>query len=201
MSEFDQGTGVLPGQDRVRRHGGRGSEHVAEASPFPVSTAVQHRERRHGTLMSVESDRLTVLFDQEGYKTLARAAVESHDLLEAAGSAEAACRHGMTGQRTPTWDARGRRHGRRAGGVVRDSGDLRQLPGTALQPASGRVVIQLMPGPVPTGSEAEVGPSVELRLGGSTSGGDGVRLTSRHELREHRADGDDVGRVNHTPRC
>lgn len=35
--------------------------------------------------MSAEPDRLTVLFDQEGYKTLATAAVESHHLLETGG--------------------------------------------------------------------------------------------------------------------
>ena len=31
--------------------------------------------------MSIEQDRLTVLFDQVGYKTLARSAIEKKDLL------------------------------------------------------------------------------------------------------------------------
>jgi ATP-dependent DNA helicase RecQ len=32
--------------------------------------------------MSTENDRITVLFDQVGYKTLALEAVEAHDLLQ-----------------------------------------------------------------------------------------------------------------------
>ncbi len=35
----------------------------------------------HGIVMSVEQDRLTVLFDGVGYKTLSMQAVQEHDLL------------------------------------------------------------------------------------------------------------------------
>ncbi|WP_347056888.1 RecQ family ATP-dependent DNA helicase [Blastococcus sp. HT6-30] len=64
---------------------GTAQEHPVDDAPFPVNSAVRHAEWGHGVVMSVEPDRLTVLFDQEGYKTLATAAVASHHLLEAAG--------------------------------------------------------------------------------------------------------------------
>ena len=61
---------------------GTAQDHVPDGAPFPVNTAVRHREWGSGVVMSVEPDRLTVLFDQEGYKTLATKAVESRQLLE-----------------------------------------------------------------------------------------------------------------------
>jgi hypothetical protein len=36
--------------------------------------------------MSIEQDRLTVLFERVGYKTLAREAIEQHDLLTSDGA-------------------------------------------------------------------------------------------------------------------
>jgi ATP-dependent DNA helicase RecQ len=60
---------------------GTAEDHAAADSPFPVNSGVEHAEWGHGVVMSTESDRLTVLFDQVGYKTLALAAVESHHLL------------------------------------------------------------------------------------------------------------------------
>ncbi|MGY1845611.1 RecQ family ATP-dependent DNA helicase [Modestobacter sp. SYSU DS0875] len=62
---------------------GTAQEHAVDDAPFPVNSAVRHPEWGHGVVMSVEPDRLTVLFDQEGYKTLATAAVESNHLLTA----------------------------------------------------------------------------------------------------------------------
>jgi len=53
----------------------------AEEHPYPINASVQHSEWGHGIVMSVERDRLTVLFDQVGYKTLALAAVEQRQLL------------------------------------------------------------------------------------------------------------------------
>jgi ATP-dependent DNA helicase RecQ len=53
----------------------------ADNSAFPINGSVQHREWGHGVVMSVELDRLTVLFDRVGYKTLARSAIEKQDLL------------------------------------------------------------------------------------------------------------------------
>ena len=53
----------------------------AEDSAFPINSGVQHRQWGHGIVMSIEQDRLTVLFDQVGYKTLARSAIEKKDVL------------------------------------------------------------------------------------------------------------------------
>ena len=63
---------------------GTAQQHVlAEAgdAPFPSETPVEHTEWGAGVVMRVEDDRITVLFDEVGYKTLALAAVLEHDLL------------------------------------------------------------------------------------------------------------------------
>ena len=49
--------------------------------PFAAETAVEHSEWGAGVVMRVEEDRLVVLFDEVGYKTLGIAAVTEHDLL------------------------------------------------------------------------------------------------------------------------
>lgn len=49
--------------------------------PFPVDAAVDHTEWGPGTVMSVEDDRVTVFFESQGYRVLALAAVQQHDLL------------------------------------------------------------------------------------------------------------------------
>ncbi|RBY96934.1 recombinase RecQ [Blastococcus sp. TF02-8] len=51
--------------------------------PFPVGTAVEHTEWGAGAVMRVEDDRITVLFDDVGYKTLGLTAVVEHGLLRA----------------------------------------------------------------------------------------------------------------------
>ncbi|MGK8506722.1 RecQ family ATP-dependent DNA helicase [Nocardia asiatica] len=48
---------------------------------FPADSAVRHRDWGAGTIMSVESDRVTVLFDEVGYKTLSLPEVRKHNLL------------------------------------------------------------------------------------------------------------------------
>jgi ATP-dependent DNA helicase RecQ len=53
--------------------------------PFPVETPVDHSEWGPGVVMRVEDDRIVVLFDQVGYKTLAVEAVLSGDLLRKRG--------------------------------------------------------------------------------------------------------------------
>jgi ATP-dependent DNA helicase RecQ len=50
-------------------------------APFPSETPVEHSEWGNGVVMRVEDDRITVLFDEVGYKTLGLAAVVGHDLL------------------------------------------------------------------------------------------------------------------------
>ncbi len=52
-----------------------------EAVPFPVDAAVRHAQWGDGRVMSVEEDRVTVFFETQGYRTLALAAIEEHDLL------------------------------------------------------------------------------------------------------------------------
>ncbi len=49
--------------------------------PFPPETPVEHSEWGPGVVMRVEDDRLTVLFDEVGYRTLALAAVVGNGLL------------------------------------------------------------------------------------------------------------------------
>ncbi|TFV46269.1 ATP-dependent DNA helicase RecQ [Blastococcus sp. TF02A-35] len=64
---------------------GTASEHAPddlEDTPFPVGTPVEHTEWGAGAVMRVEDDRITVLFDEVGYKTLALAAVLEHELLQ-----------------------------------------------------------------------------------------------------------------------
>ena len=56
---------------------------ATEDTPFPVETPVAHTEWGNGIVMRVEDDRLVVLFDEVGYKTLALAAVTRNDLLRA----------------------------------------------------------------------------------------------------------------------
>ncbi len=51
---------------------------------YPVSARVRHRAWGEGTVMRVEGDRITVLFESVGYKTLALDTVENNDLLESA---------------------------------------------------------------------------------------------------------------------
>ena len=52
-------------------------------TPFPVETPVEHSEWGAGVVMRVEDDRVVVLFDDVGYKTLALAAVTENGLLRA----------------------------------------------------------------------------------------------------------------------
>ena len=51
--------------------------------PYDVGSGVTHPEFGDGTVMGYEADdRVTVLFDSHGYRTLSLVAVERHDLLE-----------------------------------------------------------------------------------------------------------------------
>ena len=52
--------------------------------PFPLQSAVVHKEWGPGLVMRHEDDVITVLFEQEGYKTLSRSAVVEHELLRPA---------------------------------------------------------------------------------------------------------------------
>ncbi|MGW9309610.1 RecQ family ATP-dependent DNA helicase [Saccharomonospora azurea] len=52
-----------------------------EDTEFGVDTPVEHAEWGHGVVVNHEADRLTVLFDEVGYRTLSLAAVRENDLL------------------------------------------------------------------------------------------------------------------------
>src|SRR4029453_6211903 len=51
--------------------------------PFPGNSAVRHSEWGVGTVMSYERDRMVVLFDEVGYKTLSVPIVRKGGLLVA----------------------------------------------------------------------------------------------------------------------
>ncbi len=48
---------------------------------FPPETAVRHKEWGPGVVMSAEDDRITVFFEEEGYKVLSLDAIKEHNLL------------------------------------------------------------------------------------------------------------------------
>jgi ATP-dependent DNA helicase RecQ len=54
----------------------------AADEPFPLQAHVRHAEWGPGVVMSHEDDRITVLFETEGYRTLSRELIDEHDLLE-----------------------------------------------------------------------------------------------------------------------
>jgi ATP-dependent DNA helicase RecQ len=63
-------------------------EHPSDASTtsaaeFPLDTRVRHSKWGEGVVMRVEDDRITVFFDDEGYKVLSVDAVRQHRLLTA----------------------------------------------------------------------------------------------------------------------
>nr|WP_276509679.1 RecQ family zinc-binding domain-containing protein [Nocardioides marinisabuli] len=54
-------------------------------SPYELQQRVVHPEFGTGVVSDLEADRLTVLFDEVGYRTLALALVEQEELLTPAG--------------------------------------------------------------------------------------------------------------------
>ncbi|MGQ0481812.1 MAG: RecQ family ATP-dependent DNA helicase [Pseudonocardia sp.] len=60
---------------------GTAKDQLPGTDEFAVNSSVRHPEWGSGTVISVEPDRLTVLFDDLGYKTLSISAVHQHDLL------------------------------------------------------------------------------------------------------------------------
>jgi ATP-dependent DNA helicase RecQ len=56
-----------------------------ENEPFPLQASVIHKEWGPGLVMRHEDDVITVLFEQEGYKTLSRQAVQENQLLKRMG--------------------------------------------------------------------------------------------------------------------
>ena len=63
---------------------GTAQQHQADVpadQPFPVDSAVEHAQWGPGIVMRHEGDRVVVLFETVGYRTLALQAVLDHDLL------------------------------------------------------------------------------------------------------------------------
>jgi ATP-dependent DNA helicase RecQ len=63
---------------------GTAEHHEPGTDEFPLNSSVRHSEWGSGVVMSIELDRLTVLFEDVGYKTLSIAGVQEHGLLTAA---------------------------------------------------------------------------------------------------------------------
>ncbi|MEO3928074.1 RecQ family ATP-dependent DNA helicase [Micromonosporaceae bacterium B7E4] len=73
------GTGT-PRRGNSGRPGRRNGSKAKE--PFPVHSAVRHTEWGSGMVLGYEDDRMTVLFDEVGYKTLSVPVVSEQGLLE-----------------------------------------------------------------------------------------------------------------------
>jgi ATP-dependent DNA helicase RecQ len=67
--------------DRCDENAGAVRPARVEEAAVPVDTAVEHREWGSGVVISGDSDRITVLFDEYGYRTLAMSAVRDGDIL------------------------------------------------------------------------------------------------------------------------
>jgi ATP-dependent DNA helicase RecQ len=67
-------------------HDGHSEADDGASGPFPVHSTVRHAEWGPGLVMSYEDDRMTVLFDEVGYKTLSVPVVSEQGLLVAEGS-------------------------------------------------------------------------------------------------------------------
>lgn len=63
---------------------GRGKARARPGYPFPLKSRVVHREWGKGVVEAYDQDRITILFDAVGHKTLALRAVMERDLLQRA---------------------------------------------------------------------------------------------------------------------
>ncbi|GAB3061154.1 RecQ family ATP-dependent DNA helicase [Micromonospora schwarzwaldensis] len=63
-------------------HAGTSVANDGAVGPFPVHSQVRHAEWGSGLVLSYEEDRMTVLFDEVGYKTLSVRVVSEQGLLE-----------------------------------------------------------------------------------------------------------------------
>ena len=60
---------------------------AAGETPYPVAARVTHRTWGAGIVMHTDADRITVFFDEAGYKVLSLAVVKDGGLLEVVGPA------------------------------------------------------------------------------------------------------------------
>jgi ATP-dependent DNA helicase RecQ len=61
---------------------GTADDEIATDGPYPLQSQVAHPEFGNGTVMDLEEDRITVLFEDVGYRTLDLDIVEQEGLLE-----------------------------------------------------------------------------------------------------------------------
>jgi ATP-dependent DNA helicase RecQ len=78
------GPGLAKGTHDDGGPGSGGQDSPNGDEPFPLQSSVIHKEWGPGLVMRHEDDVITVLFEQEGYKTLSRTAVVEHELLRPA---------------------------------------------------------------------------------------------------------------------
>lgn len=78
----DRGTAFEPARETDVADAGADAGAAARPAGFAVDQAVRHTSWGEGRVMSVEADRLTVFFDDEGYRVLSLAVVEDEGLLE-----------------------------------------------------------------------------------------------------------------------
>ena len=62
-------------------HDGTSVADQGAVGPFPVHSKVRHAEWGPGMVLGYEEDRMTVLFDEVGYKTLSVRVVSEQGLL------------------------------------------------------------------------------------------------------------------------
>ncbi|HZU47162.1 MAG TPA: RecQ family zinc-binding domain-containing protein, partial [Mycobacterium sp.] len=66
--------------DRCTANAGEGHQPVEEPA-LPVDTAVEHEQWGPGVVISGEPDRVTVLFDEYGYRTLSMESIRETGVL------------------------------------------------------------------------------------------------------------------------
>ncbi|WP_322409071.1 RecQ family ATP-dependent DNA helicase [Microbacterium invictum] len=77
----DEGSESCRSCDTCRRGTADEGDSVAADAPYPTGSEVEHAEWGRGSVVDVEDDRLTVFFEEQGYKVLQVAAVQERDLL------------------------------------------------------------------------------------------------------------------------
>jgi ATP-dependent DNA helicase RecQ len=83
LGYFGEETRARCGVCDTCRSGTAEETEAAVDAPFAVQSVVRHEEFGDGTVTDVEEDRLTVLFEDVGYRTLSARLVEENDLLTA----------------------------------------------------------------------------------------------------------------------
>jgi ATP-dependent DNA helicase RecQ len=89
LGYFGEAPGGPCGNCDLCDQGATAADIVDPRSPYQANQRVRHPEWGPGTVMNVEADRLVVLFEEVGYRTLSLSAVREQDLLVPDGAAPA----------------------------------------------------------------------------------------------------------------